>query len=82
MGWLARLLRTASKEELSGIRLEEPSWEIDGPVVFPHVFNALRGWLPDGAILYFEGGSPDAQIEDFIVAYAIPERVHIALGTL
>ena len=82
MGWLAKLLGVSSKEDSSGLRLAEPRWEVDGPADFPQLFQALRGWLPEGAILYFEGGSPDPQIEDFMVTHSIPECVHIALGTI
>lgn len=82
MGWLAKLFGIASKQELGGVRLEEPCWEIGGPADFPQLFQALRDWLPEGAILYFEGGSPDEQIQDFMAAHSIPEQVHIALGTI
>jgi hypothetical protein len=32
--------------------------------------------------LYFEGGSPDAEIEAFMSEETIPEQAHLALGTL
>lgn len=79
MGWLARLLGAASP---SGLRLGQPCREVDGAAGFSELFEALHGWVPEGAILYFEGGSPDAQIEDFMTEHSIPERVHIAPGTI
>ena len=84
MGWLARLFGAVPKEEMGGIRLDMSGayWEIDGPKTFVELFNALQGWLPEGAVLYFEGGSPDAEIDDFIATYSIPEQAHVAMGTI
>jgi len=69
MGWLGRLFRVVSKKEMEGIRLNtaEPYWEVDGPMMtFEEMFCALKGWVGEDAVLYFEGGSPDAEIDDFI----------------
>jgi hypothetical protein len=46
------------------------------------LFRALDGWLPEGSVLYFESGYPDAEIEAFMAENAIAEQVHIALGTI
>ena len=82
MGWLARLLGAVPKEEMDGIRLDtqRPYWEVDGPRTFGELFRTLQGWLPEGAILYFEDGSPDAQINDFLATHSIQENVHVAMG--
>ena len=85
MGWLRSLLsRAAGKLEPRGLRLDpsSPCRQIEGPRTFEQLFRALDGWLPEGSVLYFEGGSPDAEIESFMAENAIPEQVHIALGTL
>ena len=84
MGWLGRLFGAVPKEEMEGIRLDTAGsyWEIDGLKTFVELFNALQDWLPEGTVLYFEGGSPDAEIDDFIATYSIPEQTHVAMGTI
>ena len=84
MRWLGRLFGAVPKEEMEGISLDRTRsyWEVDGIRTFVEVFNALRGWLPEGAVLYFEGGSPDPEIEDFLSTYSIPEQAHVAMGTI
>ena len=84
MGWLAKLFGIVPREERAGIQLDTTQgyWELLGPKTFSELLRALDGWLPEGAILYFEGGSPDQEIERFMAAHAIPERAHLAMGTL
>ena len=84
MGWLARLLGATPKEELKGIRLNMrgPFWELDGQSDFPSLLRALVDLLPQGSVLYFEGGSPNSQLLDFFHDHAIPEQAHIAVAVL
>jgi len=84
MAWLARLFGAVPKEEREGICLStaEPYWEVDGPKTFEEMFNALKGWVSEDAILYFEGGSPDAEIDNFIATHSVPEVSHVAMGTI
>ena len=84
MGWLKNLFRTVPKEEMEGIHLDttQPYWETIGPRGFTELFKALQGWLPPNAVLYFEGGSPDAEINDFMANFSIPEQTHVAMGTI
>ena len=84
MGWLRKLLGASSKEELKGAHLDynRQYWEIGGPKTFSALFSALVGWLPEGSILYFEDGYPDAEIEEFMRQCSIPEQTHIAFGTI
>jgi hypothetical protein len=84
MGWLSRLFGAVSKEEMEGIRLSTAGtyWEVDGPKTFEEIFNALKGWVPEDAVLYFEDGSPDAEIDNFIATYSVPEVSHVAMGTI
>lgn len=84
MGWLSRLFGAVPKEDMEGIRLDTAGfyWEVDGPRTFVELFNTLQGRLSEGAVLYFEGGSPDAEIDDFITTYSIPEQTHVALETI
>jgi len=84
MGWFARLIGAVSVEEREGIRLDdaESHWEVEGPKSFTTLFGALRGWLPADAIMYFEDGSPDAEISEFMGSYSIPEQSLVAKGTI
>jgi hypothetical protein len=69
---------------MEGIRLNtaEPYWEVDGPKTFEDMFYALKGWAPEDAVLYFEGGSPDTEIDNFIAKHSISEVSHVAMGTI
>ena len=84
MGWFSKLIGAVSKEERAGIRLntDQPYWEIEGPKTFGELLYAFDGWLPEGAIMYFEGGSPDKEINHFLAKQSIPEQAHVALGTI
>lgn len=84
MGWLGRLFGVVPKEEMEGIRLSTAGsyWEVDGPKTFEEMFNALKSWVPEDAVLYFEDGSPDAEIDNFIATYSVPEISHVAMGTI
>jgi hypothetical protein len=84
MGWLGRLLRVTPKQDLIGIRLnlDKPCWVLEGKTDFPSLLRGLIDLLPDGSILYFEGGSPTGEQLKFLQSHAIPEQVHIAVSTL
>ena len=84
MGWLGKLLGATPKEELDGIRIDidEPFWELDGKTDFPRLLRALTDFLPEGSILYFEGGSLNKKLLDFFNTHAIPEQSHVAVATL
>jgi hypothetical protein len=81
---LEDLLKAGSMEDdaKSGICLQPPCWELDGPAEFWEFLEALREWIPEDATLYFESGSPDSEIEEFMAKHAIPEHVHVKRGTL
>ena len=83
MGWLGRLFKVVPKEEMEGIHLNtaESYWEVDGPKTFEEMLNALKSWVPEDAVLYFEDGSPDAEIDNFIAKHSVPEVSHVAMGT-
>jgi hypothetical protein len=84
MGWLSKLFNATPKEELEGIRMDyaQPLWEVSGETTFAALLRALADFLPDGSILYFEGGSPDRELLAFFNAHAIPEETHVAVGTV
>lgn len=84
MGLLARIFGAVSRNELNGIRLEttQPYWEVSGESSFPPVLRSLTALLPDGCILYFEGGSPSGSLADFLQKHSVPEQAHVACGTI
>ena len=84
MGWLGKLFGAMTKEQMQGICLDtsQSYWEVDGPKTFTELFHGFRGWTLPNLILYFEGGSPDTEINDFMAAYSIPEQAHVAMGTI
>lgn len=84
MGLLGKLFRAVPSEEMSGIHLDvqHPRWEVSGETDFPSLFTVLPELLPDGCILYFEDGSPDGELLDFLRAHSVPKHAHVASGTI
>jgi hypothetical protein len=69
---------------MSGIHLDTTHafWELSGEADFTSLFTALPDLLPDESILYFEGGSPSGELLEFLRAKEVPERAHVAFGTI
>src|SRR5689334_10282197 len=84
MGLLAKVFGAVSREEMRGIHLDvtRSCWEVSGKTDFPSLLTALPGLLSEESILYFEGGSPGGELQEFLQARAIPERAHVAYGTI
>ncbi|MFZ1748189.1 MAG: hypothetical protein WBO24_03100 [Nitrospirales bacterium] len=84
MGWLTRLFKSVPNDQMEGIRLNtrETYWEVEGPKTFAEMFNALKGWISEDAVLYIEGGTPDAEIDRFIATHSVSGTLHIARGTI
>lgn len=84
MSWLSKLLNFVPKEERNGIHLDfqTPQWKVSSPKDFPSLLRALRNLLPQGTILYLEGGTPSKEIKSFLEERSIPEVSHIATGTI
>jgi hypothetical protein len=84
MGFFAKIFGGVPREEMSGIRLDtkRPYWEVSGQTDFSAVLSALPDLLPAECVLYFEGGSPSGQLLDFLQGHQIPERAHVAYGTI
>jgi hypothetical protein len=84
MGLIARIFGAVSREEMSGICLDtaHPFWELSGKTDFPPLLAALPDLLPDGCTLYFEGGCPSGELLGFLREHGIPERAHVACGTI
>ncbi len=83
-GWLGKLFNATPKEKLNGIRLDtsRPYWEVKGKTTFASLLRALGDFLPEGCILYFEGGSRDRKLLEFFNAHATSEQTHVAIGIL
>jgi hypothetical protein len=84
MGLLAKILRVVPREERGGISLDpsQPFWEVSGETDFSALFKALTELLPQECLLYFEGGAPTGEIAEFLREQAVPERAHVACGTV
>ncbi len=84
MGWLAKIFGAVPREEIRGIHLDRtrPFWELSGETDFPSLLTALPDLLPQQCVLYFEGGSPSGELLEFLRAHAVPERTHVAYGTI
>ncbi len=82
MGLLAKVFGAVSREEMRGIRLDvtRPFWELSGKTDFPLLLVALPSLLSEECILYFEGGSPRGELQEFLQAQAVPERPMLPTG--
>jgi len=83
MGLLAKLLGATPREQLKGISLgKDAAWEVSPAADFPAFLRALPDLLPVDSILYLEGGTPPEQLKAFLDANCVPERSHVAMGTI
>ena len=84
MGLLAKLLGAVSGGEMRGIHLDvtHPFWEVSGKIDFSSLLAALADLLPAECVLYFEGGSPSKELAQFLREHSVPERAHVAYGTI
>lgn len=82
MGILTKLLSLMPPPK--GVRLDirRPFWEVSGDTDFPSVLAALPDLLPDGSVLYFEGGSASAELLVFLRAHQVQARAHVARGII
>jgi len=81
--WLGRLFNAVPSEEMEGIQLQGPCWEVAGRRVDQaDFFRALAGFVPEGSILFLEGGAHPAPVRKFLEEHAVPQEAKIALGTV
>ena len=82
MGWIAKLLGAASKDERGGARFSAaPAWSV-GPIKDAEAFfRALPTFLPTSAILYLEGVYAEDVIA-FLRHHPIAHPLKLALGTI
>lgn len=83
MGWLRRLFGAVSEEEMRGLRLSGPSWELSKNLTNPSAFfGALPKLVPDDAILFLEGGAHPPQLARFLEEHRLWPALRPALGTI
>ncbi len=83
MGFLAKLFGATPREQLKGISLDRNSaWEVSPASDLPAFLRALPKILPGDAVLYLEGGTPPEELKAFLSARFVPERCHLAMGTI
>jgi hypothetical protein len=83
MGILAKLFGATPQEQLEGVSLGKSAyWEVSPVRDFPALLEALPQILPQGAILYLEGGTPPKEINTFLNSHCVPEETHLAMGTI
>ncbi len=83
MGLFAKLFGATPREQLKGISLDHnAAWEISPASDFPAFLRALPEILPPDSMLYLEGGTPPKDLKAFLDARCVPERSHVAAGTI
>lgn len=83
MGWLRRLFDAVSEEEMKGLRLTGPSWEVSWNLADPSAFfRALPKLVPDDAILFLEGGAHPPRLAAFLQERQLWPALRPALGTI
>jgi hypothetical protein len=81
--WLRRLFGAMSREEMAGISLTDPRWVLTGQIDDPSRFlSSLHMLVPQGAMLFVEGGSHPAKVQAFLEAHQVDVSPRPALGTL
>lgn len=81
---LYKLLNAVPPEERQGIHLDEPlCWKVStGAQYFSDFLRALSELVPEGSVLYLEGGSPSQELKAFLGAKKIPPRNKVETGTI
>ena len=80
---VARLLNSVPAEEMRGIQLQGPFWEVEGNRLdYAEFFRRLPDLVSDEAILFLEGGAHSAELTRFLERHAVPPRAKVARGTV
>lgn len=81
--WFARILNAVPPEEMLGLQLEGPSWEVaTRRVRQAEFFRALPALVPEECFLVLEGGSHPPALEHLLAGHAIAPQAKIARGTV
>ena len=81
---IAKLFGAASPDEMEGLRLdvERGYWVLEGNTDLPTFLRALPTLISRPAFLYFEGGSPDGELQDWLDRTQIDPTEQVARGTI
>ena len=81
---IAKLFGAASPDEMEGLRLdvERGYWVLEGNTDLPTFLRALHTLISRPAFLYFEGGSPDGELQDWLDRTQIDPTEQVARGTI
>lgn len=83
MDWLRRPFGAVSEEEMKGLRLTGPSWELSRDLTDPSAFfRALSKLVPDDSILFLEGGAHPPQLAAFLAKHRLWPALRPELGTI
>jgi hypothetical protein len=80
---IARLLNAVPAEEMEGIQLQDPFWEVDGRRLdHAEFFRRLPHLVSDEAVLFLEGGSHSPELTRFLNEHSVPAVAILARGTV
>ena len=81
--WLRRVLHARSPDEMEGITISGPCWEVsDKGLDHAAFFRALPMLVGEGATLVVEGGSHPPELRTLLEGHSVPGRSKVALGTV
>ena len=82
LAWLRDAIGAASPEEMTGLQLEGPYWEVNGRGVKPSpFFRSVGQLLPSASVVCLEGGDQPLPLRDFLERHSVPPRAQVARGT-
>ncbi len=84
MGFIAKLFNAVPAAERKGISLDYrlPQWKVSKTSELPSFLRALADLVPDGSILYLEGGTPPPTLLTFLKERSVAEQAHVAMSTI
>ena len=82
MSWLRRLLNARSRQEMAGLVLADPRWEVVGLTSPSRLFQALPQLIPADSLLFLEGGEHPPELQTFLEGQNVDVAPRPALGTL
>jgi hypothetical protein len=84
MNFITKILNVVPRIEREGIAMksDEPTWKLKKVNRITSFFQALSSFVPDGSMLYLEGGTHPRKLLLFLEKVSIPEQLHIEMGTI
>jgi hypothetical protein len=81
--WLGRVLNAVPPEELDGLQLDGPYWEVaTRRADQAEFFRALAALVPEESFLVLEGGAHPPALQDLLATHAVQPETKIARGTV